>query len=73
MGILFGEDGKPAAPEIARRMVTISFEQLQAIPVVIAMSRGAARLQATRAILRSGVADYLVLDDELAQGLLAHP
>jgi len=39
-------------------MITISFEQLQAIPGVV--SHGIVRLAATRAILRSGVVDYLV-------------
>jgi DNA-binding transcriptional regulator LsrR (DeoR family) len=41
-------------------MITISFEQLQAIPGVVAVSHGIVRLAATRAILRSGVVDYLV-------------
>jgi len=70
MGILFGEDGRPVSPDLARRMITISFEQLQAIPVVVAMSHGILRLAATRALLRSGVVDYLVIDDELAHALL---
>jgi DNA-binding transcriptional regulator LsrR (DeoR family) len=51
-------------------MITISFEQLQAIPGVVAMSHGIVRLAVTRAILRSGVVDYLVIDDELAHALL---
>jgi DNA-binding transcriptional regulator LsrR (DeoR family) len=51
-------------------MITISFEQLQAIPGVVAMSHGIVRLAATRTILRSGVVDYLVIDDELAHALL---
>ena len=34
------------------------------------MSHGIVRLAATRAILRSGVVDYLVIDDELAHALL---
>jgi DNA-binding transcriptional regulator LsrR (DeoR family) len=70
MGILFGEDGRPVSPNLAQRMITISFEQLQAIPVMVAMSHGIARLAATRALLRSGVVDYLVIDDELAHALL---
>jgi DNA-binding transcriptional regulator LsrR (DeoR family) len=70
MGILFGEDGRPVSPNLAQRMITISFEQLQAIPVVVAMSHGIVRLAATRALLRSGVVDYLVIDDELAHALL---
>jgi hypothetical protein len=34
------------------------------------MSHGIVRLAATRALLRSGVVDYLVIDDELAHALL---
>ena len=56
------------SPNLAQRMITISFEQLQAIPGVV--SHGIVRLAATRAILRSGVVDYLVIDDELAHALL---
>ena len=52
-------------------MITISFEQLQAIPGVV--SHGIVRLAATRAILRSGVVDYLVIDDELAHGFSLSP
>ena len=70
MGILFGEDGRPVSPNLARRMITISFEQLEAMPAVVAMSHGIVRLAATRALLRSGVVDYLVIDDELAHPLL---
>src|SRR6478735_4301719 len=62
--------GRPVSPNLAQRMITISFEQLQAIPGVVAMSHGIVRLAATRAILRSGVVDYLVIDDELAHALL---
>ena len=60
--------GRPVSPNLAQRMITISFEQLQAIPGVV--SHGIVRLAATRAILRSGVVDYLVIDDELAHALL---
>jgi DNA-binding transcriptional regulator LsrR (DeoR family) len=70
MGILFGEDGRPKSPHISRRLITINFRQLQAIPQVVAMSHGIARLEATLAILRSGAVDHLVIDDELATGLL---
>ena len=56
------------SPNLAQRMITISFEQLQAIPGVV--SHGIVRLAATRALLRSGVVDYLVIDDELAHALL---
>src|SRR6478752_4602096 len=62
--------GRPVSPNLAQRMITISFEQLQAIPGVVAMSHSIVRLAATRTILRSGVVDYLVIDDELAHALL---
>lgn len=71
MGILFAEDGGPVSADLGRRLVTIGFEQLRAIPTVIAMSHGIQRAAATRAVLRSGMVDVLLVDDELAVALLA--
>lgn len=70
MGILIAENGQPVAVDLARRLVTIGFEQLRAIPTVIAMSHGTQRATATRAVLHSGVVDILLVDDELAWALL---
>lgn len=70
MGVFFGHDGRPLSPEISRRLIGITYEQLQAIPTVIVTSRGLVRLAATRAVLLSGVADLLIVDQSLAEALL---
>lgn len=70
MGVFFGDGGRPLTPSISRRLIGISFEQLSAIPTVILMSRSLVRLAATRSILLSGVADYLIVDQALAEALV---
>lgn len=52
------------------RRMGISEETLRAIPSVIAVSTGAEKITATRAVLRSGLVSSLVTDTEIAAALL---
>ena len=71
MGLVFDADGHPVDGGFADRTVGISFDQARAIPMVVAMSRGAESVTAIRAAIRGGLVDRLVVDESLARGLLA--
>lgn len=70
MGIFLDEQGAVVSSGIDDRLVTLSADHLRGIGTVIAISRGAQRTTATRAVLRSGLAHHVVLDGELAEALL---
>lgn len=69
MGLFFDASGDVVTPDLGERIVTVSAEQLRAVPTVVALSRGPERAEATRAVLRSGIVDRLVLDSALAEAL----
>jgi DNA-binding transcriptional regulator LsrR (DeoR family) len=69
-GVFLAEDGAPVPTRLADRMIGISAEQMQAIPEVIAVPYGTAKLRAVRAGLRSGLIGGLVTHTGLARALL---
>lgn len=71
MGVFFAADGTVVRPELSDRLVTVSADRLRDIQTVVAIARGAERAPATRAVLRSGVVDRLVVDQDLAEALVA--
>lgn len=58
--------GRPAG-ELDGRTIALSWEQLDAIPMVVAAAAGEEKAVAVIGALRSGVVDVLVVDDALAQ------
>ncbi|KAA9152932.1 transcriptional regulator [Microbacterium lushaniae] len=70
-GILVGEDGSLVDPEFQRRTVSISHEELHAVPRVMAVAGGAEKAQAIRAIAKAGLMTSLVTDHALAESALA--
>lgn len=69
-GILIKEDGTPVDPEFQERCLNITYEQLRAVPRVIAVAGGAAKADAMRAVARAGLVTELVTDHTLAEAVL---
>jgi DNA-binding transcriptional regulator LsrR (DeoR family) len=68
--VFLDEDGAPVPTDLADRMIGITAEQMRAIPEVIAVPYGTAKLPAVRAGLRSGLLGGLVTHTGLARALL---
>jgi DNA-binding transcriptional regulator LsrR (DeoR family) len=57
-------------PGLDERRMGISEGALRAIPTVIAIATGSAKITATRAVLRSGMVSAIVTDTEIAAAVL---
>ena len=68
-GLLMDANGQRVAGLDERRM-GITEAELRAIPTVIAICAGAAKIEATKAVLRSGLISGLVTDTEIAAAVL---
>lgn len=72
MGICFDLMGTPIATPLGERVLTLTPEQLAAIPEVIGIARGAAKAAVLRPALAGRLVTSLVVDSDLANALL-HP
>jgi DNA-binding transcriptional regulator LsrR (DeoR family) len=68
--LLLDADGRRLAGLDARRM-GVDEEILRAIPTVIALATGPAKINATRSVLMSGLVKSMVTDAEIASAILA--
>lgn len=71
--LLVSDDGRLVAPEFQARCLTIGFDQLRAVPRIIAAAGGQQKALAVAAVIRAGLCTELVTDRALAQALLALP
>ena len=69
-GILLNEDGTQLDPEFEQRSISITFEQLRAVPRVIAVAGGAEKAGAVKAVARAGLIEELITDHKLALKIL---
>ena len=69
-GVFLSADGKPDNTDLAERMIGINADQMRAIPEVIVIAFGMAKVPAMRAALRSGLVGGVVTHTPLAQALL---
>jgi DNA-binding transcriptional regulator LsrR (DeoR family) len=69
-GVFLSPAGEPIRSEVSERVIAVDPEQLRAIPDVIAIAYGTAKVPAARAVLRSGLIDGLVTHAPVAQALL---
>lgn len=69
-GALYDEHGRGVAPSLADRLISVSVDDLVAVPEVIAMCAGADRATAVRAAIEGGLITGLVCDAALAEELL---
>lgn len=65
----FDREGRPAG-DLDGRTIALGWDQLDTIPMVVAVAAGTDKEVAVAAALRTGVVDVLVIDDQLAQRLL---
>ncbi|WP_265447057.1 sugar-binding transcriptional regulator [Flexivirga meconopsidis] len=70
-GVFIDAGGERVDGDLADRIITLSAEQLRAIPDVIGLVLGAARVDVVRAAVKGGHVNRLVVDQPLAQALLA--
>lgn len=70
-GRLIAADGTAVAAELDARVLSVTLEQLQRTPKVIAVAQGAVRAEAVRACLAAGIIHTLVVDESLAHALQA--
>lgn len=68
-GLLLDANGRRVAGLDERRM-GITEDGLRAIPTVVAISAGTAKIEATKAVLRSGMVSAIVTDTEIAAAVL---
>ncbi|MBD3781077.1 MULTISPECIES: sugar-binding domain-containing protein [unclassified Cellulomonas] len=71
--LLVSDDGHLVAPGFQDRCVTIAYEQMRAVPRIVAAAGGARKARAVAAIVRAGLCTELVTDRALAEALLALP
>lgn len=69
-GALFDEHGRGVASPLAKRLISVSADDLVAIPEVIAVCGGAERATAVRAAIEGGLVTGLICDTALADELL---
>jgi DNA-binding transcriptional regulator LsrR (DeoR family) len=69
--LLVDDEGRLVSPEFQSRCLTITFEQMHAVPRVIAVAGGAQKALAVSAIVRAGLCTELVTDRALAEAVLA--
>ena len=67
---VFTKSGTIARPQIERRTVSISLDDLRARPVRLLVAGGLVKARALEAGLRMGLATHLVVDQDLALSLL---
>jgi DNA-binding transcriptional regulator LsrR (DeoR family) len=69
-GVFLSADGEPVGTDLAERMIGMDAERLRAIPEVIVIAFGMAKVPALRAALRSGLIGGVVTHSAVAQALL---
>ena len=70
-GVLVDSDGAPVASALTERMIGITAEQMRAVPEVIAIVYGTAKVDAVLAAVRGGMVNSLVTHSTLAEALVA--
>ena len=71
-GVFLSADGEPVETALTERMIGIDADQMRAIPEVIVIAFGMAKLPALRSALRSGLVRGVVTHTALAEALLDH-
>lgn len=65
-GMLLDDAGRQVHTELDDRTIAVGYDQLRAIPDVIAVAAGTAKARAIQAVIRSGIATSLVTDTAAA-------
>jgi DNA-binding transcriptional regulator LsrR (DeoR family) len=70
-GVLVDADGNPVRSDLTERMIGITADQMRAVPEVIAIVYGGAKVRAVLAAVRGGMVNSLVTHSTLAEALIA--
>lgn len=71
-GRFVSRDGVPIGLPASERVIGVTFEQLKAMPEIVGVAAGEAKVEGVLAVLRSGTLTTLVVDSDLAAAILAH-
>ena len=66
----FGSDGRPLTGAVHDRVLAVTLKDLAAIPTVVGVASGRAKVPAVLGALAGGLIDVLVCDESLARGVL---
>lgn len=69
-GVFLSSTGEPVDTELAQRVISIGADELRAIPDVMVIAYGTAKVPAARAALRSGLVNGFVTHATFARALL---
>lgn len=69
-GCYFDITGRLCATEMLKRTITVPFETLRKVPLVIAVAAGVAKTEAILGALRTGVVKVLITDEPCARAVL---
>lgn len=69
-GVFLTEDGRAVSTPLSRRVIAVDADHLRAIPEVLVIAYGTAKVPAARAALRSGLVGGLVTHASFARELL---
>jgi DNA-binding transcriptional regulator LsrR (DeoR family) len=69
-GVFLSAEGEPVPTELATRMISISPDEMRAIPEVVVIPYGVRKARAVHAALRSGLVGGIVTHAGLAQAVL---
>jgi len=72
-GVFFDGDGRIVAHDLTGRYLSISAQQIQRTPRVVAAVGGIGKMEATRSVIRSGLVTDLVTDNTLAEAAFEQP
>jgi DNA-binding transcriptional regulator LsrR (DeoR family) len=70
-GVLVDAEGAPVKSSLTERMIGITAEQMRAVPEVIAIVYGTAKVRAVLAAVRGGMVNSLVTHSTLAEALIS--
>jgi DNA-binding transcriptional regulator LsrR (DeoR family) len=69
-GVFVSAEGEPVPTELADRVISLTADQMRAIPEVVVIPYGIRKAPAVRAALRSGLVDGIVTHADLARAVL---
>lgn len=70
LAIIYALDGEPSAPSYADRVVGLTFEELESIPLRIGVAGSAGKAAAIRGALCAHYINVLITDETAAEGVL---
>lgn len=69
-GCYFDQDGQLCATELLSRTITVPFETMRKVPLVVAVGAGVAKTEAILGALRTGIVKVLITDEPCARAIL---